>query len=97
MTAWLSKEYLQLSYREEIAFLKASKGLMKLIGLKRIPNYTTLIKFNSKIPVEWIEKQFKLFSKKNIKNLGVDSSGMSLVKGDFWYQMRLFERLAFKF
>ncbi len=82
-------------YRNLIEFLKMT-NIPEMLGLKRIPHYTTLQKFAARQNLQGLEK-FILSSlslvKKRQKYLGIDATGMSLDCASKHYEMRINRRI----
>jgi hypothetical protein len=85
------KSYLGMDYRRFIEFLEISE-IPTLIGLKRIPHYTTLQKFSARQKIQELEQlilESCSLAKKKCKNLGIDATGMSLDFASKHYAKRI--------
>jgi len=85
------KSYLGMDYRRFIEFLEISE-IPTLIGLKRIPHYTTLQKFSTRQKIQELEKlilESCSLAKKKCKNVGIDATGMSLDFASKHYAKRI--------
>ena len=78
------KQKLRTTYRDLIEILKIS-DIPLLIGLKRIPHHTTLIKFDKKIKPHLLN--FFLPYRK-AKTIGIDATGFSVENRSKHYEMR---------
>jgi len=83
------KQKLKTTYRELIEILKISK-IPLLIGLKRIPHHTTLVKFAKRIGSKLLEY---LLPFKRAKIAGVDSTGFSVGVRSIHYLLRTKKRI----
>jgi len=77
------KQKLNVSYRDLIEFLKTSKDIMLMIGLKRIPHHTTLVKFANKIKDSLLAL---LLPFRKAKIVAVDATGFELDKKSYYYR-----------
>lgn len=86
------KQKLKCSYDDLIDDLKTRPLVVQLIGLKRIPDSSTLKKFAKRIKARIIYFMFedngKQINKINLK-LAVDATGVHLEDGSFHYRKRL--------
>jgi hypothetical protein len=78
------KQKLRTTYRDLVEFLKISK-IPTLIGLKRIPHHTTLVKFAKKIKPKWFNF---LLPHRKAKAVGLDGTGFEVENKSMHYQMR---------
>ena len=85
------KQKLRSTWRDLIELLKIS-SIPKVLRLKRIPHFTTLIKFSKRISPILVNKLLaysaKLSKPKKLK-LGVDATGLALDNASRYYQVRL--------
>ena len=77
------KQKLRTTYRDLIELLKITK-IPELIGLKRIPHHTTLIKFAKKIKPKLLNF---LLPFKKAKTIGVDGTGFEVENRSAHYKM----------
>ncbi|HLC22413.1 MAG TPA: IS5 family transposase [Candidatus Nanoarchaeia archaeon] len=85
------KSYFGKDYRRFIEFLEVSE-IPKLIGLKRIPHFTTLQKFSARQKIQELEQlilESCSLAKKKCKNVGIDATGMSLDFASKHYAQRI--------
>ena len=85
------KSYLGKDYRRFIEFLEISE-IPKIIGLKRLPHFTTLQKFSARQKIQELEKlilESCKLAKKKCKNIGIDATGMSLDFASKHYAQRI--------
>jgi hypothetical protein len=78
------KQKLKTTYRDLIEILKISQ-IPLLIGLKRIPHRTTLIKFDKKIKPHLLNF---LLPYRKAKTTGIDATGFSVENRSRHYEMR---------
>ncbi len=74
------KQYRKFTYKEMMEDLSDNLALRAYLGLNKLPNYTTLIKFAKRLPSLVLDKlviAFKHLVKKPEK-VAIDSSGLSL-------------------
>ena len=85
------RQKLNSNYRNLIELLKIT-NIPKIIGLKRIPHFTTLIRFSRKLSPILVRKLLiyscRMSKPKKLK-LGVDATGLSTDKGSSYYIMRM--------
>src|SRR3989344_6231929 len=84
ITLLIIKQKLRTTYRDLIEFLKIS-DIPVLIGLKRIPHPTTLIKFSKKIKPSLLNL---LLSHREAKITGIDGTGFEVENRSMHYQFR---------
>ena len=92
------KSYMGTDYRRFIEFLEISE-IPKLIGLKRIPHFTTLQKFSARQKIQELEHlilETCSLAKKKCKNIGIDATGMSLDCASKHYAQRIGRRILRK-
>ena len=85
------KSYFGKDYRRFIEFLEISE-IPTLIGLKRLPHFTTLQKFSARQKIQELEKlilESCNLAKKKCKNVGIDATGMSLDFASKHYAQRI--------
>ena len=78
------KQKLRTTYRDLVEILKISK-IPLLIGLKRIPHHTTLVKFSKKIKPKLLNL---LLPFRKAKTIGLDGSGFEVENRSAHYQFR---------
>ena len=74
------KSYIGKDYRRFIEFVQISE-IPKLIGLRRIPHFTTLQKFSARQKIQELEQlilESCNLAKKKCRNVGIDATGMRL-------------------
>lgn len=77
------KQKLRTTYRDLVELLKVTK-IPELIGLKRIPHHTTLVKFAKKIKPKLLNF---LLPYREAKTIGVDGTGFEVSNRSMHYQM----------
>lgn len=85
------KQKLRTTWRELIELLKISI-IPKVLRLKRVPHFTTLIKFSKRVSSILVNKLLAYstkLSKPKILKLGVDATGLDLDNASKHYQVRL--------
>lgn len=85
------KSYIGTDYRRFIEFIEISE-IPKLIGLKRIPHFTTLQKFSARQKTQELEQlilESCNLAKKKCKNIGIDATGMRLDSASKHYAQRI--------
>lgn len=86
------KQKLKLSYRELIEDIKTRDSVLLILGLFKIPSYTTLAMFSRRIKASLIEKIIGScinFTRKKKLKLGIDATGYQLEDGSYYYRKRL--------
>jgi len=81
------KQKFKTTYRDLVEFLKVTK-IPEIIGLKRIPHFTTLIRFSKRISKNLLNNLLNYcvkFSKPKSLNLAVDATGLELNRGSEHY------------
>jgi len=77
----LLKCWMNFTYEKFIMHLYTSDRIIKALGLKKIPHFTTLQKFSKRIDNRWLKKilrDFRRFCSKKNFLLGMDGTGFSL-------------------
>ncbi len=85
------KQYRKFTYRELMEDLSDNISLKTYLGLNKLPNYTTLIKFAKRLPCKILDKlltAFKNLVKKPTK-VAIDSTGLSLDNASPHYYKRI--------
>lgn len=77
------KQKLKLTYRGVIEFLEISEEARKMIGLKKIPDHSTLIKFIKRISASLLDS---LLSMKEAEIVAVDSTGFETESMSYYYR-----------
>lgn len=85
------KQKLRTTYRDLIELLKVTK-IPEIIGLKRIPHHTTLVKFAKKIKPKLLNF---LLPFRNAKIAGLDGTGFEVENKSMHYQYRT-ERCSYR-
>jgi len=74
------KQFRKFTYEELLTDLADNLILKVYLGLKKLPDYTTLVKFSKKLPSSILNKLMLAFKKlmPEPKKVGLDSTGISL-------------------
>lgn len=74
------KQFRKFTYEELLTDLASNYELRLYLGLNKLPDYTTLIKFAKKLPLQILEKLVLAFQKiiPKPKRIAIDSTGISL-------------------
>ncbi len=74
------KQFRKFTYEELLTDLVSNKDLMAYLGLLKLPNYTTLIKFKKRLPTKALDKLVLAFKAliPNPKKVAIDATGISL-------------------
>jgi len=87
------KELLQKTYRETVQLLELMPGLLKLLGLKQVPHFTTLQKFFARFPHRifgsLLRRTLAFFRHGEI--LSIDASGFSISPMSSHYEKRCYK------
>ena len=87
------KERLQKTYREVVQLLELMPELLKLLGLKEVPHFTTLQKFFARFPHaifdSLLRKTCDFFESGDI--LSIDASGFSVNRMSSHYEKRCYK------
>jgi len=85
------KQFRKFTYEELLTDLANNKEMRIYLGLKKLPHYTTLIKFIHKIPTKITEKLLLAFRQliPNPKKVAIDATGISLDNASPHYCKRL--------
>ncbi|MFW6172367.1 MAG: IS5 family transposase [Elusimicrobiota bacterium] len=83
------KEYEDKSYRHFEDWLKVSDKIVDFLDLPEIPHFTTLNKFMNRIGTNVVQSIIGLFSDEEMVDLAIDSTGMRLEHGSYYYTKRL--------
>ena len=88
------KEYLGVRYREIIELIEVMDAIQILLGITRIPHFTTLCKFSSRISstaLSQVSKQASSFSYRGrgrVSTIAIDSTGFSTEYFSYYYSVR---------
>jgi len=88
------KEYLDIRYRDFTELVEVMDTIQKCLGITRIPHFTTLCKFSSRISskiLDNIHKQVSTFFYRHsgrISTIAVDSTGFPIEYFSYYYSMR---------
>ena len=88
------KEYLGARYREIIELVEVMDAIQNHLGISRIPHFTTLCKFSSRISstiLSEVHKQATTFSYRNtgrVSTIALDSTGFPTECFSYYYSMR---------
>jgi hypothetical protein len=92
MTCLMLRAYLKTTYRGVIDILQASEGLRECLGLRFVPNYSTLKKFSDRIAspelVDALLGQILRLVKDPATEVAIDSTGMESTTASAHYQAR---------
>ena len=90
------KQFRKFTYEELLTDIESNSELKAYLGLKKVPHYTTLIKFAKRLPLEIIDKLIIAFKKliPEPKKVAIDSTGISLDNASSHYCKRI--GLSFK-
>ena len=77
------KQKLKLTYRGIIEFLEVSEEARRMIGLTRIPNHSTLIKFLRRISASLLDD---LLAEKEAETIAIDSTGFETESMSYYYR-----------
>jgi len=85
------RQYRKMTFQELVEDLHANIGLRQYLALRRVPHYTTLIKFAQKLPEKVLDKLLEAFTKlvKLSEEIAIDATGMSLDNASAHYCKRL--------
>lgn len=85
------KQFRKFTYEEVLTDLAANKELRAYLGLRKLPHYTTLIKFAKRLPLKVFDKLVLAFKKliPQPKKVAIDSTGVSLDNASLHYCKRL--------
>jgi len=85
------KQFRKFTYRELLEDLSDNLTLRAYLGLNKLPDYTTLIKFAQRLPNIIFEKIMIAFSKiiENPKKVAIDGTGISLDNASPHYCKRI--------
>ena len=88
------KEYLGVRYREIVELVEVMNAIQKRLGITRIPHFTTLCKFSSRISstiFTEVQKQATNFSYRDtgrVSTIAIDSTGFTTEYFSYYYSMR---------
>lgn len=85
------KQFRKFTYKELLEDLSDNLTLRAYLGLNKLPDYTTLIKFAKRLPAKVFEKLIAAFSKfiKQPKKVAIDGTGISLDNASPHYCKRI--------
>jgi transposase len=91
LTLLVLKVFLRADYRKVCNLAEDFWASFAVLGLPKIPHFTTLQKFLSRIPNRWLEILIGhvLHHFETIKYLAIDSTGLECDRTSRYYQMRL--------
>ena len=77
------KQKLNATYRSLIEWIKVAEDVRLMLGLNRIPNHTTLVKFAKKIKTSLLDL---LLPYRKAKAVAVDATGFELESKSYYYR-----------
>ena len=85
------KQFRKFTYEELMTDLASNKELRLYLGLPKLMNYTTLIKFAKQLPLKMLNKLVIAFKKliPNPKKVAIDATGISLDNASSHYCKRI--------
>ena len=85
------KQFRKFTYEELLTDLEDNSSLKAYLGFRKLPHYTTLIKFEKGLPFEILEKLIVAFAKliPEPKRVVIDSTGISLDNASPHYCKRI--------
>jgi len=85
------KQYRKFTYKELLEDLSDNLGLRAYLGLNKLPNYTTLIKFGKRLPSIVLDKLVTAFKTlfQRPKKVAIDATGISLDNASPHYCKRI--------
>lgn len=85
------KQYRKFTYEELLTDLEDNLILKAYLGFRRLPHYTTLIKFSKRLPMAILDKLLIAFKKliPRPKKVAIDATGMSLDNASPHYCKRI--------
>jgi hypothetical protein len=85
------KQFRKFTYEELLTDLEDNSSLKAYLGFRKLPHYTTLIKFASSLPAKILEKLLVAFAKliPPPKRVVIDSTGISLDNASAHYCKRI--------
>ncbi len=85
------KQYRRFTYEDLLTDLASNKPLRAYLGLGKLPDYTTLIKFKKRLPYKIVDKLLISFKKllPNPKRVAIDATGISLDNASPHYCKRI--------
>jgi len=85
------KQFRKFTYEELLTDLSDNLSLRAYLGLNKLPNYTTLIKFAKRLPTEVLNKLVLAFKEliPKPKKVAIDATGMTLDNASSHYCKRL--------
>jgi hypothetical protein len=85
------KQFRKFTYEELLTDLESNLELKVYLGLKKLPHYTTLIKFAKRLSSKVLERLFSAFKNiiSNPKKVAIDSTGISLDNASPHYCKRI--------
>ena len=85
------KQFRKFTYEELSTDLESNSELKNYLGFKKIPHYSTLIKFAKGLSLQVIERLFIAFKKfvGNPKTVAIDATGISLDNASLHYCKRI--------
>ena len=85
------KQFRKFTYEELLTDIASNTDLRAYLGLKKLPDYTTLIKFAQNLPSMILEKLMLAFEKiiPKPKKVAIDSTGISLDNASLHYAKRI--------
>jgi len=85
------KQFRKFTYEELLTDLSDNLSLRAYLGLNKLPNYTTLIKFAKKLPLKIFDKLILAFKNliPKVKRVAIDATGISLDNASQHYCKRI--------
>jgi IS5 family transposase len=85
------KQFRKFTYEELLTDIADNHGLRSYLGLNKLPDYTTLIKFGKKLPMIILDKLLIAFKRliPKPKKVALDATGISLDNASLHYCKRI--------
>ena len=82
MIILIFRQRMKMTYREIVKFLRFSVVARALIGISRVPDHSTLVKFHKKLKIKMLDS---FLCKKKVKTSAIDGSGFETTHMSYYY------------
>ncbi len=90
------KQFRKFTYEELLTDLESNKDLKNYLAFKKLPHYTTLIKFCKRLPMKVLDKLVLAFKHliPKPKKVAIDATGISLDNASLHYCKRIHKKIG---
>ncbi len=92
------KQFRRFTYEELLTDIASNSDIREYLCLKRLPHYSTLIKFSKRLPLKVLDKLVLSFRKiiPTPKRVAIDATGISLDNASLHYCKRISKKIGMR-